>query len=162
MNKIEYYIENEMDMEQLGKNLSQVFSVSINNQWVIYLKGPLGAGKTTLTRGFLRGLGYQDTVKSPTFTLVEPYEFADYTVYHFDFYRLNSPLELEGMGIRDYFTPHTCCIVEWPEKGAGICPLADIEITIDITSHPSQRQVSMVALTKSGVEIAEYLKKLKN
>lgn len=146
MNK-KYHIKNELEMEQIGKELSETLDKMRGvSPIVVYLKGNLGAGKTTLTRAFLRAQGYQDTVKSPTFTLVEPYDFKDHMVYHFDFYRLNSPLELEGMGIRDYFSPYTYCLIEWPEKGKGICPLPNIEITIEMTANPLERQVSVVFL----------------
>lgn len=138
---------NEFEMEQIGRELSQIVDkMRDRSPVIIYLKGDLGAGKTTLTRGFLRAHGYQAPVKSPTFTLVEPYEFDQYMVYHFDFYRLNSPLELEGMGIRDYFSPNSCCLIEWPEKGQGVCPPAHIEVSIKMTANPKERDVSVLFL----------------
>lgn len=114
----------------------------------IYLHGGLGAGKTTLTRGFLRGLGFTGLVKSPTYTLVESYEFEKMTVYHFDFYRLKDPLELEHMGIQDYFSSTAICLVEWPEEGGDVIPKPDVNCYLEIANDA--RNIQIIARSERG------------
>ncbi|HEC28011.1 MAG TPA: tRNA (adenosine(37)-N6)-threonylcarbamoyltransferase complex ATPase subunit type 1 TsaE [Gammaproteobacteria bacterium] len=119
-------IQDEAAMLAQGASLADCFP----GQGVIYLRGDLGAGKSTLARGFIRAMGFAGPVKSPTYTLIEPYEIAGKTVYHLDLYRLSDPEELEFIGIRDIQGGNAICLVEWPEKGQGILPEPDIDILI--------------------------------
>jgi tRNA threonylcarbamoyladenosine biosynthesis protein TsaE len=115
---------------------------------VIYLHGDLGAGKTTLVRGILNALGYAGRVKSPTYTLLEPYHAGGLDLRHFDLYRLNDEYEWESAGFRDEFNGHNVFLIEWPEKAQNLLPPADIEINFTITALT--RDVTICANTKTG------------
>ena len=115
---------------------------------VIFLHGDLGAGKTTFTRGFLRGLDFCGKVKSPTYTLVEPYNLADFTVYHFDLYRFIDQEEWEAAGFREYFNPHSICLIEWPEKAGHLLPEPDIHV--HLTHYETKRKIQFFASTNQG------------
>ena len=120
------YLNNTEATEQFGAELFK----SLPIKCLIFLQGDLGAGKTTLVRGFLRAAGYDGTVKSPTYTLVEEYTIGTRKIFHFDLYRLVDPEELEWIGIRDYFDQDSVCFIEWPEKGKGFLPEPDKIITL--------------------------------
>ncbi|MFT4768664.1 MAG: tRNA threonylcarbamoyladenosine biosynthesis protein TsaE [Glaciecola sp.] len=120
----------EAEMVDFGRTLAAEMSPGTS----LYLQGELGAGKTTLTRGVARGLGHEGAVKSPTYTLVEPYVDLQKPLYHFDLYRLGDPEELEYMGIRDYFDAEALVVVEWPERGGNFLPVPDLEIRLSVTA----------------------------
>ncbi len=126
---------------------------------IIFLQGDLGAGKTTLARGFLHGLGYKGNVKSPTYTLVEPYLILQQQVYHFDLYRLGAPDELEYAGGRDYFDLQSISLIEWPEKAEGYLPVADISCCLSYQKHSGVqgRQCLITAKTQKGMDILESI-----
>lgn len=138
--------------EALGRELA----AALGGHGVVYLQGELGAGKTTLTRGVLRGYGHAGAVKSPTYTLVEPYELGTVTVYHFDLYRLTDPEELELMGIRDYCRPDSLVLIEWPERGRPLLPPADVVITI--RSDNNGRELEFAAQNEYGRSVLNALR----
>ena len=144
MPEVILFLADEEAMVALGQRLSQV----TQGAGLIFLEGDLGAGKTTLSRGIIRGLGHTGAVKSPTFTLVEPYEIGDVRAFHFDLYRLVDPEELEFMGIRDYFDDDALCLIEWPNKGTGFLPKPDLTITI--TPHDPGRQLKLLPQSARG------------
>lgn len=150
--RFEFHLANEAATVSMGTHLAGLIDKGV----VIYLHGDLGAGKTTLTRGIVQGCGHNGKVKSPTYTLVEPYELVRGNVYHFDLYRLGDPEELEFMGIRDYFSTDSICIVEWPEKGGEFIPVPDLNITLSYTGN--ERKIIINSASERGAKIVEKLK----
>ena len=142
--RYELLISDEDAMVALGGNLAD----ALQERAVVYLHGDLGAGKTTFCRGVLRHFGHQGAVKSPTYTLVEPYEVNGHHIYHFDLYRLADPEELEFIGGRDYFSEAALCLIEWPCRGRGELPPPDLEITLSY--HLPGRKAHIVAGSEAG------------
>ena len=124
---------------------------------LIYLSGELGAGKTTLSRGIARGLGYSGRVKSPTYTLVEVYVISRLNLYHFDFYRFGDPEEWQEAGFRDLFNETNICLVEWPEKAGELLPPPDLRIALKSTAMDT-RQASISALSSKGTQMLATMK----
>ena len=124
------FLSSENEMIAFGETLGQTLSKTD----VVFLLGNLGAGKTTLTRGILYGLGYSGPVPSPTYTLVEPYEIGGQQVYHMDLYRLKHSDELEMLGVRD-FIGSNLCLIEWPERANEVLPNPDVTISIEPSKH---------------------------
>lgn len=151
--ELSVYLKDESDTEKLGQVLAGLVHES-GQGLVVFLEGNLGMGKTTLSRGIMRGLGHEGAVKSPTYTIVEPYEHLAPPAYHFDLYRLGDPEELEYMGIRDYFQGQNLCVIEWPGRGQGVLPEPDLLIRLDSSgdgrsariSAPTTRGSSLLAL----------------
>ncbi|MCB1858912.1 MAG: tRNA (adenosine(37)-N6)-threonylcarbamoyltransferase complex ATPase subunit type 1 TsaE [Gammaproteobacteria bacterium] len=137
----------EVEQEQLGAALAPCCGAGS----VLFLDGELGVGKTTLVRGFLRGMGYPDRVKSPTYTLIEPYAVGATNVYHLDLYRVGDPDELEFLGIRDLVAEESTLLVEWPERGEGMLPPPDLRVVIRYAG--TGRLVEISACSERGRQI---------
>ncbi|MGB5623155.1 MAG: tRNA (adenosine(37)-N6)-threonylcarbamoyltransferase complex ATPase subunit type 1 TsaE, partial [Gammaproteobacteria bacterium] len=140
--------------ERLGADLAGVLRGQ-PGPWLIALEGALGAGKTTMARGFLRALGHTGRVPSPTYTLVEPYEISGHEVLHLDLYRLADAAELEYLGIRDVFGGNATVLVEWPERAGERLPPADIRVSLHVTGEG--RAATLSADTVRGAEILAAL-----
>lgn len=137
--------------EQMLEKSGVCLALLLKHHLLVTLSGELGAGKTTLVRGLLRGAGYAGPVKSPTFSLVEPYETGPGRLFHFDLYRLKDPQELEFIGMRDYLSMPALCIVEWPEKAGDFLPIGDIHIMIERTGQG--RKLELQAQTERARDL---------
>lgn len=157
MKEIHLMLKNEAQMQHLGA----VFSIYVK-KGLIFLSGELGAGKTSFCQALIRSAGFKGRVKSPTYTLLEPYELEDRNIYHFDLYRLQDEEELLFLGCDEYFEASSgqgsekrsssLCLVEWPEKACSVLPSADIEIRIQHHQAES-RQVNIKAFTRYGEQV---------
>lgn len=147
----EYLAQDEAGTLSIAERLGDLLAY----KGVVYLRGSLGAGKTTFSRGVLRAYGYQGAVKSPTFTLVEPYDLQWGQVYHFDLYRIADPEELEYLGVDDYLEGGHLCLIEWPERGDGFLPTPDLEVELALRGRG--RLIRIVGCSKRGDSICERM-----
>ncbi|MBV1872444.1 MAG: tRNA (adenosine(37)-N6)-threonylcarbamoyltransferase complex ATPase subunit type 1 TsaE [Gammaproteobacteria bacterium] len=131
-------------------------ALTLQKGGIVYLQGELGAGKTTLCRGILRAYGHAGAVKSPTYTIIEPYELECVNVYHFDLYRMLDPEEWEYLGVDDYFSPENVCLVEWPDKGRDYLPACDVSITLEYLNEG--RRMTVESHGQRGGKILQDLK----
>ena len=139
---------------ELGRDIAQL---CLDQALTIHLEGQLGAGKTTLSRGLLYGLGHTGKVKSPTYTLVEEYELATATVYHFDLYRLSDPEELDYIGLDDYLSGNAICLFEWPKQGGDYLPKPDMVISLQYQN--TARQADITAFSSAAKAIYQQLER---
>ncbi len=144
-------LNNEKETKQFSRQLAQC-THNANHPIVIYLEGDLGAGKTTLARGFIQSFGF-DRVKSPTYSLVESYQNNDINIHHFDCYRLSDPEELEYIGIRDYLGPNHIQLIEWPALGKGV--IAPADLSIELSGIDKQRALSITTHTPIGAQLLQ-------
>lgn len=149
------FLADEAATEALGRALALAVKASGKGA-TVFLRGTLGMGKTTLSRGVMRGLGHEGSVKSPTYTIVEPYEHLEPMVYHFDLYRLGDPEELEYLGIRDYFGNASLCLIEWAERGCGILPAPDLQL--ELTPQAQGRRATLRWQTAVGRDLLDKLR----
>jgi len=138
------FLPDEAATLALGARLAAVLEPGLT----IYLRGELGAGKTTLVRGVLRALGHPGPVKSPTYTLVELYDVSRLHLHHFDFYRFHDPREWIDAGFRESFNGRTVSLIEWPERAGGSLPPADVEIALEL--HASGRNAALTSSSVAG------------
>jgi len=137
-------------MRALGARAARA-ALALEQPVVIAIEGELGAGKTTFVGGFLGALGFTGYARSPTYTLIEPYDLAGRAVFHLDLYRLNDPLEVEALGLRDLLQPLTILLIEWPERGVGMLPAADLAIQIRYSS--AGRELVLNGHSAAGIAI---------
>ncbi len=146
--KKQCFLRDESEQIALAGSIAQ----QLHSSFIMLLKGDLGAGKTTFARGFIHASGFDGVVKSPTYTLVEPYPISNNRMcYHFDLYRLAEPEELEFIGARDHFNDNDVCLIEWPEKAEGFLPAADW--VCEFSYYQQGRNLEVSALSDKGKEL---------
>lgn len=149
--KIEVFLTSDTDTVHWGEKVGRVLA----GRGIVYLYGELGAGKTTFSRGILRSYGYSGSVKSPTYTIIEPYELASACIFHFDLYRLTHADEWHNLGVEAYFSGQAICLVEWPQRAAEYLPPGDLAITLVYAQEG--RKIGIEALSDYGRKIVKAL-----
>jgi tRNA threonylcarbamoyladenosine biosynthesis protein TsaE len=160
-----HYCRQEADTanlaQQFAASIQSLMKKSLNTHLNISLEGNLGAGKTTFARYLIQGLGYQGKVKSPTYTLCEPYsldiEQTIFAAYHFDLYRMRDPLEWQEAGFAEYFDTPGFCLIEWPDKAQGTLPPFDIQIELGDGQTEDERTIAISALSQAGLDLIKNL-----
>ena len=142
--------------DTLGEALARAFPGAVRGSAVLYLRGELGAGKTSCARSLLRTLGASGLIRSPTFTLFESYPLGAMTCIHVDLYRLHSPAEVDELGLREHLNPGCLMLIEWPEKGGEALPRADLELTLEYAN--GGRRATLRAPTALGIEWLDLLR----
>ena len=153
-----YPTNSESETVEFGKFLGECIRPFLSQGVVVFLNGELGAGKTTLCRGVLRDFDYSGAVKSPTYTLVEPYKIDLGHINHFDFFRIVHPDELDYIGIEEYFSVDTLSLIEWPERGFGLLPENDL--TISVYFQKKKRLIQMTFNSDLGEKIYGKVKQI--
>ena len=143
---------------EFGKFLGRSIRPFLSEGVIVFLNGDLGAGKTTLCRGILRTFNYLGAVKSPTYTLVEPYQIDIGHINHFDFFRIEHPDELDYIGLEEYFSVDTISLIEWPERGLGVLPKSDLTISVDFQNQ--HRVIQMESNSDLGEKICSQVKRI--
>ena len=164
---IERYCRQEAETASLARDfaaaISQLLSKTPNAHLNISLKGDLGAGKTTFARYLIQGMGHEGKVKSPTYTLCEPYPLqvnkTAFTAHHFDLYRMKDPLEWQEAGFGEYFDVPGFCLIEWPEKAEGTLPAFDIQIALSAGAQDDERNIDINAMSALGQSILAAMNK---
>ncbi len=154
--EIELNLADAEATDSLGKALARAFPGAARGCAVLYLRGELGAGKTTCARSLLRALGVQGLIRSPTFTLLESYRLGALRCVHVDLYRLHSPAEVEELGLRDLLNPGCLMLIEWPEKGGGALPAPDLDLSVEYAY--SGRRATLHGRTALGIEWLDLLR----
>jgi tRNA threonylcarbamoyladenosine biosynthesis protein TsaE len=158
LDTITQYCRQEADTAQLAQrfatSIRKGLGLNPKNHLNIALEGDLGAGKTTFARFLIQGLGYAGKVKSPTYTLCEPYllqsDNCQYSAHHFDLYRMRDPLEWQEAGFAEYFDVPGFCLIEWPQRAEGTLPPFDIEISLEAGKNENERTIRISALSELG------------
>ena len=140
----------ELPDEAATRALGARLTCALEAGLTIYLIGDLGAGKTTFVRGLLEALGHRGAVRSPTYTLIEPYTVSNLNLYHFDLYRFTDAEEFIEAGLEEYFSGDGVCLIEWPDKGSPFLPAADIEVHLQ--EHGRGRTAQLLSTSPKGLE----------